>query len=153
MSAASIDRMTEIDIEPAAEIESQSFSQRESGARGVDRFKEELARPWSRAFVARDDAARITGFLLSWHVVDELHILDVAVAPASRRHGIGRALVAAAIDYAKKENAVRLLLEVRPSNAVAIALYRALGFLPYGVRKRYYSDDEDALEMMLTLGD
>ncbi len=117
---------------------------------------EELDKPWGRVWVARDKPAdeetKVVGFLVAWHVVDELHVLHVATAPDVRRRGVGSALVVEAISYAK-ENAVRLcLLEVRRSNEAAIRLYEKHGFVVENVRPKYYSDnDEDALEMWRVL--
>jgi ribosomal-protein-alanine N-acetyltransferase len=120
---------------------------------------EELARPWARVWAARpraagegDAARQPAGFLVAWHVADELHILNVATAPPMRRRGIARELMREALDYAATERVRILLLEVRRSNRAAIKLYRGLGFTALGVRPRYYADnDEDALEMILAL--
>jgi ribosomal-protein-alanine N-acetyltransferase len=113
----------------------------------------EVEKPWARVWTARPHAgAGVIGFLIAWHVADELHILSVAVAGEARRRGIGRALMTAALTYARS-NAVRLLLlEVRRSNRAAIKLYRTFSFSALGVRPQYYADTgEDAVEMILTL--
>lgn len=113
----------------------------------------EVSRPWARVWTARPHAGgTVIGFLVAWHVADEVHILSVAVTGEVRRRGIGRALMNAALDYAR-ENAVRLvLLEVRRSNRPAIKLYRSFSFSAMGVRPQYYADTgEDAVEMMLSL--
>lgn len=117
---------------------------------------EELRRPFTRIFVASlsPEAAGslAVGYLVAWHVADELHILHVAVLPDRRREGIGKALVRRAIDFAVAERLRLVLLEVRRSNRAAIGLYRSLGFSAMGVRPRYYADNgEDALEMMFEL--
>jgi ribosomal-protein-alanine N-acetyltransferase len=113
----------------------------------------ELSRPWARLWVARPDAASApAGFLVAWHVADELHVLNVAVAPSLRRRGLARALMDEALAYAAGERVRIVLLEVRRSNRPAIKLYRALGFTALGVRAAYYADnDEDAIEMILAL--
>ncbi|MFO0613072.1 MAG: ribosomal protein S18-alanine N-acetyltransferase [Polyangiaceae bacterium] len=116
-------------------------------------FSSEAAKPWSRLWVARpQQRASPIGFLVSWHVADELHVLSVAVVESARRRGIGRALMEAALDYSRA-NAVRLvLLEVRRTNRAAIRLYRSLSFSAMGVRPKYYADTgEDAVEMALSL--
>jgi ribosomal-protein-alanine N-acetyltransferase len=89
--------------------------------------------------------------LLAWHVADELHVLDVATHPELRRRGYGRALMQQSLAYAKENHIRHLLLEVRRSNVPAIRLYRDCGFFAMGIRKRYYPDDEDAVEMALVL--
>jgi ribosomal-protein-alanine N-acetyltransferase len=118
-----------------------------------EELRAELLRPWSRLWVAREgDEAEVVAFLSIWHVADEIHVLNLVTRPDRRRRGIARALLRHAIAHAQRASAVRLLLEVRRSNAPAIGLYRSLGFFAFGVRARYYRDDEDALEMMLVFG-
>jgi ribosomal-protein-alanine N-acetyltransferase len=117
-------------------------------------LRDEVARPWARLWIARGrDAARseedALGYLVAWHVADELHVLNVATRPDWQRRGVGRALMGSAIAYAREHRAKHVLLEVRRSNRAAIALYRAVGFFAMGVRSRYYPDDEDAVEMVL----
>lgn len=112
----------------------------------------ELARPFALLWVARarpfDPAS---AFLLAWAVADELHLIHIATDPSARRRGAARALMAALVDRATAHKSRLVLLEVRRSNRAAIRLYRSLGFSAMGVRRTYYTDGEDALEMMLTL--
>jgi len=130
-------------------------------------LRAELERPWSRAWVAREAVAECrtldqsersdaneeatVGWVLTWHVADELHVMNVATRQDRRRRGIARALMTEAIGYARGRAIKHVLLEVRRSNAAAIALYRAFGFFAMGLRARYYPDDEDAVEMVLLL--
>ncbi len=91
---------------------------------------------------------RIMGFLGLWFMVDEAHIVTVAVREDARRRGLGELLVAEAIDAAAERLANLLTLEVRVSNTGAQALYQKYGFARVGIRKRYYTDNgEDALIM------
>jgi [ribosomal protein S18]-alanine N-acetyltransferase len=119
-------------------------------ARAAGSLREELHRPWALVWVAwkGEDAV---GSIAIWVVADEVHVLDVATHPAHRREGIGSALVTQAIAAARSREAKSLFLEVRRSNEAAIGLYQGAGFEQTGVRKRYYPDNEDALEMKLTL--
>lgn len=79
-------------------------------------------------------------------LLDELHVLDVAVAPGERRRGLARTLLALALRRAARAGARVALLEVRAGNSPALALYAALGFRPAGRRRDYYRDPvEDAL--------
>jgi ribosomal-protein-alanine N-acetyltransferase len=79
-------------------------------------------------------------------IADELHILDLAVAPDHRRRGLGRWLLGYAIDRAARRGVDRAFLEVRRSNEPAIGLYTALGFGVLAERRGYYRDPgEDAL--------
>jgi ribosomal-protein-alanine N-acetyltransferase len=117
-------------------------------------LRDEIARPWARLWIARGEGPPASernalGYLVAWHVADEIHVLNVATHADWRRRGIGRALLGSAVGYAREHRAKHVLLEVRRSNRAAIALYRAVGFFAMGVRARYYPDDEDAVEMVL----
>ncbi len=101
------------------------------------------------AIAARDESGALVGYTLFWHVVDEVHLLNVAVAVSARRQGLGRALMLDLVAYARAHGIVRILLEVRASNAPALALYESMGFTRFNVRPRYYSDGEDAIELQL----
>ncbi len=70
-----------IDAVAAAAFDNAPFSARE-----------ELAKPWTRCWVAREEG-RALAFLLAWHVADELHVLNIATAPEARRRGVGTALM------------------------------------------------------------
>ena len=119
-----------------------------------------LPRPWSEAvwreelgstfclYLVLEEGGEIFGQIGVRHILDELHITTLAVLPEHRRRGHARTLVGAAL--AAFPGARRVHLEVRPSNAPARALYEALGFMPTGLRRRYYGD-EDALLMTLDL--
>jgi ribosomal-protein-alanine N-acetyltransferase len=142
-----IEAMTEPDLQAVANIAA-------SAPVGEDLLREELARPWSRTWVAREEegaAHRLVAFIVAWHVADELHVLNVTTRADRRRRGIGRALMDTAVAYGREKRVKQVLLEVRRSNDAAIALYRALGFYATRVRPRYYPDDEDAVEMVLLL--
>jgi ribosomal-protein-alanine N-acetyltransferase len=140
-----IDAMKEGDIDAVAAIEGPTRMTATS-------LREELFRSWSRIWVAREPGTgAIVAFVLAWHVTDELHVLNVATRPDRRRRGIGRKVMGEAISYGLKNAVKHVLLEVRRSNRAAIAMYRGLGFFAMGVRARYYPDDEDAVEMVLTL--
>jgi len=137
--------MGEEDIQSVLKIEKISFSfpWTESS------FFNEVRKPRSLAKVAVVDD-EIVGYLCAEHVLDEGHILDLAVHPGYRRMGIATALVEHVLE-ALKEKACRFLyLEVRASNYLAKRLYQGFGFRIVGARKRYYiSPTEDAVIMML----
>jgi [ribosomal protein S18]-alanine N-acetyltransferase len=81
-----------------------------------------------------------------WVVAGEMHLLNLAVHRAHRRRGIARALLTAALAQGRGHNVSVVWLEVRPSNAAALALYQSFGFQEVGRRARYYNDNgEDAL--------
>ena len=110
-------------------------------------LKEELLFPLSLNLVAKHND-KICGFLLSWQIPPEVHILTVAVEPESRGMGIGKALMEALFSEASKNNCYKFTLEVRASNHVAIEFYKKFKFIPKGRRKCYYQDTkEDAIIM------
>lgn len=76
----------------------------------------------------------------------EAEIYNIAVRVSFRRHGLGKRLLAHALKAACRHGIERALLEVRPSNVAALALYASSGFAVCGSRKNYYKDSgEDAL--------
>jgi ribosomal-protein-alanine N-acetyltransferase len=118
--------------------------------------REELSRPFTHAWVARLPGRSGRGtpvaYIVTWHVADELHVLNIATASLYRRRGIGLALMNVALDYARERKVRLIVLEVRLSNEPAIQMYRNLGFFAIGLRPGYYADNgEDALEMVLVL--
>lgn len=118
-------------------------------------FATELARSYSLLRVAHPPGQRpaVQGFLLAWRAADELHLTDLGVTAAARRRGLGRGLVNELLREGRRLGSRIVLLEVRASNAPALALYRALGFEELDRRVRYYADTgEDAVVMQLVLG-
>ena len=90
----------------------------------------------------------VIGFGGLWLMLDEAHVVTVAVLPHQRLHGYGRLLVHGLVTLAKSEGMQLATLEVRVSNPAARALYAHYGFYEVGLRKRYYSDNgEDAVIM------
>ncbi len=88
----------------------------------------------------------VAGYVVAQDAADEAEILNLAVAPARHRGGIGRALVVRALATVGERGARRVFLEVRDSNSAARALYAALGFKEVGRRSRYYRRPvEDAI--------
>jgi len=108
--------------------------------------EDELVRPGGIVVVA-DAPDGVVGSAMGWFVLDELHVLRVAVFGAHRGAGIGRALVRAL--HARATGADAAWLEVRRDNAPAIAMYASLGYAPIAVRPRYYTDGCDALVLRL----
>ena len=122
--------------------------------------------PWSEASIAGEldssDPRRmplvaqweqaIVGFALVWVVADELHLVSLAVDPAHRRRGIGQGLLDAVQASPEGQRARLLTLEVRASNAAALALYRRNGFMDIALRPHYYPETgEDAVVMLKPL--
>jgi [ribosomal protein S18]-alanine N-acetyltransferase len=137
----------ELDLAAIVEIDRASFPASAATS------NEEFERPWVRSWVARPaDGPAPVAYLTAWRVADELHVLSVATLPTFRRKGAARALLDAALEFARDDRVRLVVLEVRRSNRAAIHLYRALGFSAMAVRPRYYADNsEDAIEMHLAL--
>lgn len=97
---------------------------------------------------ARRPAGKVIGYAGTWIIVDEAHLMNIAVTPTFQRQGLGELLLLVVLDSMRALGAATCTLEVRPSNTRAQALYRRLGFHVEGRRRRYYLDNgEDALIM------
>ena len=102
----------------------------------------ELDNPLSLWLVAAQDGA-VCGYVGSQTVLDETDMMNIAVRPDCRRHGIAAALIDELIVRLKERGSHILRLEVRVSNAPAIALYDSLGFTQLGLRKNYYRNPKE----------
>ena len=123
-----------------------------------------FANPWTRemylaefenrgvssCYLAKAETGQAIGFCSFWYVVDELHINNLAVAPASRRSGVATALLERVLNDGAKLGVARVTLEVRRSNTAARCLYERFGFTVVGVRRAYYTKPvEDAIMLSL----
>ena len=137
--------MTLADLDEVLAIERSVFG--EPWARS--HFEHEIVNSTiSFARVARLDD-ELAGYLVAWVVWDELHLGNIAVAPALQHRGVATALLNEMMAHAEARACRMATLEVRVSNQRAIALYVRFGFKPIAVRRRYYRDNgEDALIMM-----
>ena len=140
-----IRRMTIDDVPTVAAIEAATFPTPWS----EDAFRKEITdNPVARYLVAEKDGA-VIGFAGAWIILDESHITNIAIEESRRGLGCGRALTTALMQYLSNLGAAYATLEVRRSNLRAQNLYKSLGFVELGVRKRYYEDNrEDALIMV-----
>lgn len=139
-----IRRMTMADVDGVAAVEAATFPTPWSR----DAFASEMKNVAARYLVAEQDG-RVIGFAGAWIILDESHITNIAVYKEERGQGIGRKLTEGLMQYLSNLGAAYATLEVRKSNEVAQNLYKSLGFIKLGVRKRYYEDNgEDALIMV-----
>lgn len=140
-----IDPMTLADIARVREMEAEAFPV----PWPKDAYRAELEDNHVACYiVARDDDGVTVGFAGMWVIFDEAHVTTIAVDHHRRGQGIGHRLLLALIERALARGARWMTLEVRPSNAAALALYRKFGFRDVALRKRYYSDNgEDAIVM------
>jgi len=88
------------------------------------------------------DPQVLWAYCVLYPAVDELHLLNITVAPQLRRLGIAARILKAIEGIAASRKMPRIILEVRPSNIPAITLYQSLGYETIGVRKGYYPADE-----------
>ena len=122
--------------------------------------------PWTRGnfvdaldngYICRVDETEngeIRGYAILMPAADEAELLTIGIAAAHQRKGLGRAMLTAMLNAARERNMQRVFLEVRSSNAAAIALYRSAGFSEIGVRRNYYQNangSEDAITMTCEL--
>lgn len=128
-----VEKMTAEHIPQIALLEKECFSQPWSEAA----LAEELANGNSHFLVAVSDT--VAGYIGVQEICGEAYITNVAVFENCRKSGVGRALLRAACDGAKSRNCEFITLEVRESNAPAIALYKSEGFEKAGIRKNFYS--------------
>lgn len=115
--------------------------------------------PWTTEMIktefSRDDfygllieeEGEILAYIYGTVLFEDAELMKIAVLPKRRGQGLGCALTEAFLQGVKARGAERIFLEVRPSNLSALKLYQGHGFEKTRLRKRYYADGEDALEM------
>ena len=132
------------DIDAIAKLEKQCFQVPWSWKS----IAEEITGNDSARFYIAEVGGVFAGCASCWHVVPyECQLGNVAVSPQFRRMGVARTLLTRLIEDAEKQGLLDITLEVRVSNAPAIALYESLAFEREGVRKGYYEGKEDAVIM------
>ena len=140
-----ITEMQEKHLPALAELEKQCFHAPWS----EKMLREELG---GGIFLVAEQDGEVQGYVGCQTVLDEGYITNVAVSPDCRRQGIARALIAELMAKAEENKLAFVTLEVRESNAPAIALYTGAGFVPVGKRKNFYSNPtENAVLMTISL--
>lgn len=138
-------KLTEAHIPQMVELEKLCFSMPWT----ADMIRSELNNP-SCLYLAAVDGDTLVGYIGVQTVLDEGYINNVAVSPEYRRRGIAAALISLLAEQAQAIGLAFMTLEVRESNAPAIALYEKLGFTTVGRRKNYYEKPrEDAILMTI----
>ncbi|MBR6654688.1 MAG: ribosomal protein S18-alanine N-acetyltransferase [Oscillospiraceae bacterium] len=138
-------KLTEAHIPQMVELEKICFSMPWT----ADMIRSELNNP-SCLYLAAVDGDTLVGYIGVQTVLDEGYINNVAVRPEYRRRGIAAALISLLTEQAQAIGLAFMTLEVRESNAPAIALYEKLGFTTVGRRKNYYEKPrEDAILMTI----
>ncbi|HAT29888.1 MAG TPA: ribosomal-protein-alanine N-acetyltransferase [Janthinobacterium sp.] len=140
--------MTESDLDEVLELEDIVYPHPWSRGNFVD----SLASGY-QAWVLRDQHGYLMGYFLLMLIVDEAHLLNVAVSAEIQGLGLGRFLLNQALACARGLGMESVLLEVRPSNTRALDIYQRYGFSQIGRRKGYYpaagQQREDAIVMRL----
>ena len=138
-----IEPMNESHIDGIMEIENESFAI--AWSRGA--MKKELENKLAY-YVTALDKDKVIGYGGMWHIVNEGHITNIAVRREYRQKGVGSAIVSGLINIAHEKEMIGLTLEVRKSNAAALALYKKFGFKLEGVRPEYYEDNKEDAYIM-----
>ena len=145
-----IEAMRKDDLEQVLAIEQASFTMPWSRNLFLSELRSRTVATLLVAMAHDTPGRDVVGYIVYWLVADEMHILNLATAPAYRRKGIAKRLVLAAIRTAFDRGARLSFLEVRTSNAEAQKLYADLGFISSYTRQEYYDKPvEDAVVMKL----
>ncbi len=137
------------DLADIVALEQDGFDATEQWSEAA--WAQELAAADRRVLARLDLHARVIGVASFSCVEDMADLHRVVVRPSARGTGIGASLVRAGLEWASAVGARRMLLEVRPDNHSAVALYRRLGFEPISTRRDYYGPGRDALVMQVSL--
>ncbi len=133
------------DVDAVAAIEQETFARpwsRES-------FRQELTRNAVARYLVAEEDGKILGYAGAWVILDESHITNIAVREEARGRGIGKKLTSRLLQILSNLGACYATLEVRVSNERAQNLYRSLGFISVGKRKRYYEDNNEDAYLMV----
>jgi ribosomal-protein-alanine N-acetyltransferase len=141
-------QMKHTDLDEILEIERASFPAPWSR----NMFLEEMSNRSARLIVFLDEE-RIAGYMCFWEVLDEAHLLTIAVRPQKRGRGYGKHMMEQLEKICVKNGLKRIVLDVGRRNVAARNLYRRCGFLSVGFRKDYYTViGDDAIVMQKWLG-
>ena len=149
LASVELDLMSPFDLAAVLRIERLSFP----SAWTPESYLRELRNVSSYYVVARHQG-EVIGYAGMWVIEDEAHVSTVAVCPDLRRRGLGEAMLRHLLHVARLRRALRVTLEVREHNEIAMALYQKLGFVSQGLIPHYYGDTgENAYVMHRALTD
>lgn len=141
-------KMTIDDIPEVMEIEHEAFTLPWT----EEAFRNELTMNHFARYMVMVIDGHTIGYAGMWTIMDEAHVTNIAIREAYRGRKLGEALLVELMNWALELEMVRMTLEVRVSNEIAQQLYMKLGFTKAGIRKGYYSDNnEDAMIMWCEL--
>jgi [ribosomal protein S18]-alanine N-acetyltransferase len=142
-------QMREEDADAVAAIEARAYAYPWTRGNFVDSIAAQYG------CVVLQQGPHVAGYAIVMNAVDDLHLLNITVAPEFQGRGLARRLMEWIESCARTAKCGGILLEVRPSNQRARDIYSALGFVQIGIRKNYYPHfhgREDAVVMRRTLG-
>lgn len=146
MSAIGFRPMIWDDIDAVVALEKASFSLPWTRTA----FESELTTNSLAHYIIMEEDGHLVGYAGMWVILDEAHVMNVAILPSRRAQGLGKLLMQKLIETAVNLGALTMTLEVRRSNHAARRLYEWIGFVERGVRPGYYTDNgEDALLLWL----
>jgi len=140
-----IEPMRRRDLPAIEPIEAVSYPKPWSN--GVFTSELDLAKRGHRYYIVGRRNGELVGYAGLMFAVDDAHVTNIATSPTHRRSGVATRLLAELAWEAIARGSAALTLEVRTSNTGAQALYAAFGFVPVGVRQKYYENTEDAIVM------
>lgn len=136
--------MTREDLDAVCALEKQCFSvpwSRES-------MEKELRENVQAHYLVAEVSGAVAGYAGFWQVLDEGHIMNIAVAPEHRGHGLGEALMREMLRQGNGLGIIYWTLEVRVSNTAAVRLYEKVGFTSAGIRPGYYEKPKEDARIM-----
>lgn len=132
------------DLERILQIEQEAFSVPWSR----EAMQKEIEKNAQAHYLVAEEDGQPVGYSGFWQVLDEGHIMNIAVAQEARRKGIGTQLLQAMLRKGAELGILYWTLEVRVSNRAAISLYEKLGFTSAGIRPGYYEKPREDANIM-----
>lgn len=143
-----IRKMEVTDVDNVMKVEKATFTTPWT----TDIFYQEIMDNQQAHYFVMELDKEIIGYAGTWIVMDDAQITNIAVMPDYRGHKLGEKLFRFTVQQAMAMGVARLSLEVRESNIIAQKMYRKFGLVPGGIRKNYYTDNqENALVMWVNL--
>lgn len=142
MSDLRVFKMDKTHLQEVLEINNLSFNPPWS----LSSLEDELNNKFSKYIVVKK-GDKVIGYAAIWIIIDEAHIINIAIHPDYRGIGASNLLMDAIIDICKEREIPSITLEVRANNTIAKNLYKKYGFIEEGIRKNYYEDNTDAIIM------
>jgi ribosomal-protein-alanine N-acetyltransferase len=147
IETVTIQKMQPSDVDGVIKIEQEAYGDHHWSK---DSFLNELSNELARYYALYSSDGELAGYAGCWHILEEAHITNIAVAPKFRGRKYAQALLKTLIDDCYKEKIKYITLEVRVSNKAAVNLYTKYGFSSFGIRKGYYQDNNEDAHIMWT---